>query len=151
MILHKKFMRKALHLARIAYDMGEVPVGAVVVRGGRIVGAGYNMCERLRMPIAHAEIIAAIRATRRVGMYLDDCVLYVTLEPCIMCMTVLRTLRISQIVFGCRADARLAGLCEVVDVCQCGGGEVEAYKTNVLKKFFELRRVRKDMERWLSG
>ena len=80
------FMRQALAEARRAFDLGEVPIGAVVVWGDRIVGRGHNLVETLNDPTAHAEMQAITAATASVGgKYLSECRLYVTVEPCVMC------------------------------------------------------------------
>ena len=104
------FMREALSLARIAADMGEIPVGAVVVRDGEIVGRGYNLRETELRATAHAEVLAIEQACEAVGSWrLSGCTLYVTLEPCPMCAGAIVNSRIDRVVFGCR-DA-LAGAC----------------------------------------
>lgn len=85
----------------MAFNEGEVPVGAVIVCKGRIVGKGHNMTERLNDPTAHAEMIAITAATEAMGgKYLDDCTLYVTVEPCPMCSGALCWSHIGRIVYG---------------------------------------------------
>ena len=82
----EKFMREALREARLAADAGEIPIGAVVVWKGRIIGRGHNQTERLHDTTAHAEMLAITSATETMGgKYLTDCTLYVTVEPCPMC------------------------------------------------------------------
>lgn len=104
-------MRQALALAREAMDLGEVPVGAVVVRDGRIVSQGFNLRETLSDPTAHAERIALTLAGRALGSWrLDGCTLYVTLEPCPMCAGAIVQSRIDRIVYGAR-DPK-AGACD---------------------------------------
>ena len=94
-------MREALTEARAALDEGEVPIGAVIVCRGRIIARGHNMTERLHDPTAHAEMIALTAATEAVGgKYLDDCTLYVTVEPCPMCAAALNWAQIGRIVYG---------------------------------------------------
>ena len=106
----QRFMRAALDEALAARDEGEVPVGAVVVRGGRIIGRGHNQRERLQDPTAHAEMIALTAAASAAGTWhLDDCALYVTLEPCAMCAGALVLARITRLIFGA-ADPK-AGAC----------------------------------------
>ena len=103
-------MRSALDEALAARDEGEVPVGAVVARGGRIIGRGHNQREKLQDPTAHAEMIALTAAATAVGSWrLDDCTLYVTLEPCAMCAGAIVLARIARLVFG-PADPK-AGAC----------------------------------------
>ena len=97
----EKFMRDALAQAQAALEDGEVPVGAVIVSGGRIIAKGHNMTDRLHDPTAHAEMIAITAATEAAGSrYLNDCTLYVTLEPCPMCAAALNWAQIARIVYG---------------------------------------------------
>ena len=94
-------MRKALELAREAASAGEVPVGAVVVKEGEIIGRGYNRPISARDPTAHAEVIALRDAAQRLGNYrLSGCDLYVTLEPCAMCAGAIMHARIARLVYG---------------------------------------------------
>lgn len=95
------YMQEALAEAKAALREGEIPIGAVVVCKGRIIGRGHNMTERLGDPTAHAEMIAITAATEAVGgKYLTDCTLYVTVEPCPMCAGALNWAQISRIVYG---------------------------------------------------
>ena len=104
------FMREALAFARIAYAEQEVPIGAVVVRGGRMIGRGRNRRERLSDPTHHAEIEAIREAAHDSGSWrLEDATLYATVEPCAMCAGAAVNARIARIVFGC-ADPK-AGYC----------------------------------------
>ena len=97
----KKWMQLALREAEAAWDEDEVPVGAVVVHAGEIVGRGRNMVERLQDPTAHAEMIALTAACETLGAkILRGCTLYVTLEPCPMCAGALVWARIDRLVFG---------------------------------------------------
>ena len=97
----EKYMREALTEAQAAGAEDEIPIGAVVVSKGRIIGRGHNMVERLNDPTAHAEMIAITAATEAVGgKYLTDCTLYVTVEPCPMCAAALAWSQISRIVYG---------------------------------------------------
>jgi tRNA(adenine34) deaminase len=97
------FMSEALRLARMAGEQGEVPVGAVIVRGGAIIGRGGNSPIGRVDPTAHAEILALREAAAAAGNYrLEDAVLYVTLEPCAMCAGALVAARIRRLVFGAR-------------------------------------------------
>jgi tRNA(adenine34) deaminase len=106
----EKFMREALDLARQAEAAGEVPVGAVVVMEGKIVGRGFNQPIGLRDPTAHAEILALREASLHAENYrLEDAALFVTLEPCIMCAGALVHARIGRLVFGGR-DLRFGGV-----------------------------------------
>ncbi|WP_236640166.1 tRNA adenosine(34) deaminase TadA [Tepidimonas charontis] len=97
----RRFMAEALALARQAAQAGEVPVGAVVVREGRVVGRGHNQPVACHDPTAHAEIVALREAAHTLGNYrLDGCTLYVTLEPCAMCAQAALHARVAQVVFG---------------------------------------------------
>jgi len=106
----EKHMRAALELAREAGSAGEVPVGAVVVAGGAVVGRGRNMPVASGDPTAHAEILALREAALALGNYrLDNATLYVTLEPCVMCAGALVAARVQRLVFGGR-DLRFGGV-----------------------------------------
>lgn len=97
----EKYMREALAEAREALAEEEIPIGAVVVCRGRIIGKGHNMVERLHDATAHAEMIAITAATEALGgKYLQDCTLYVTVEPCPMCAAALNWSQVSRIVYG---------------------------------------------------
>lgn len=95
------FMRAAIEQARNALNIGEVPIGAVVVCRDRIIARGYNMVERLTDPTAHAEMQAITSATTKLGgKYLPECTIYVTVEPCVMCAGALAWSQIGRIVYG---------------------------------------------------
>ena len=104
-------MRKALSLAREAFQCGEVPVGALLVRQGKIVSQAYNLKESLNDPTAHAERIALTLAGHALGSWrLEGCTLYVTLEPCVMCAGAIVQSRVERVVYG--ASDTKAGGCE---------------------------------------
>lgn len=96
------YLEKALELAKKAGAIGEVPVGAVIVdSSGQVVGEGYNLRERDQNPVAHAEIIAIQNAAKKLGTWrLNDCELFVTLEPCPMCLAASQQSRLSRITYG---------------------------------------------------
>ena len=97
----ERFMREALREAQAAGAEDEVPIGAVVVCRGRVIARGHNMPERLHDPTAHAEMIALTAATEAVGgKYLDECTLYVTVEPCPMCAAALCWAQLGRLVWG---------------------------------------------------
>ena len=145
----RRWMRLALMEAQRAAEAGEVPVGAVVVKGGQIVGRGHNQVERLADPTAHAEMLAVSAACQTLGTkYLDGCTLYVTLEPCPMCAGALVWARLDRLVFGALdekagaastlydipGDRRLNHQIETVS-----GVEAEA-SADLLRAFFRARR-----------
>lgn len=97
----ERFMREALLEARAAEAEDEIPIGAVVTFGGRVIAKGHNMTERLHDPTAHAEMIAITAAAEAVGgKYLNDCTLYVTVEPCPMCAAASAWAQVGRIVYG---------------------------------------------------
>ncbi len=144
------FMRRALELARAAGAEGEVPVGAVVVCGGRIVGEGANRPIAGHDPTAHAEIIALRAAGSALGSYrLNDAVLYVTLEPCAMCAAAMVHARVRRVVFGA-FDPKAGAAGSLIDLCRLQGlnhrvdafGGVLADECGaLLSGFFEARRA----------
>jgi tRNA(adenine34) deaminase len=104
------FMKQALQEAQKAFDLGEIPVGAVVVARERIIARAHNLTEQLTDVTAHAEIQAITAASEYLGAkYLKDCTLYVTLEPCTMCAGALYWSQISKVVFAARDEKRGAG------------------------------------------
>lgn len=110
------FMLAALEQARAAQAVGEVPVGAVVVKDGEIIGAGFNAPISRHDPAAHAEILALREAAKRLGNYrLPGCELYVTLEPCAMCVGAILHARIARLVYGA-ADPKTGACGSVVDL-----------------------------------
>ena len=146
----KSFMAAALELARQAAAAGEVPVGAVVVCDGRIVGRGYNQPIGAHDPSAHAEIMALRAAACALGNYrLPGCDLYVTLEPCLMCAGAMMHARLRRVVFGAR-DVKTGVAGSVVDVfaearlnhhAQVEGGVLSAQCGALLSEFFAQRRA----------
>jgi tRNA(adenine34) deaminase len=144
-----KFMALALDQARRAAAMGEVPVGAIVVRDGVVTGAGHNQPIAANDPTAHAEIVALRAAATATNSYrLTDTVLYVTLEPCVMCVGAMLHARISRLVYGAR-DEKAGALGSVYDIGRDGrlnhrievvGGAMEAECGAILREFFQGRR-----------
>jgi len=109
-------MRSALELAGQAQEAGEVPVGAVVVKDGTIIGRGYNRPISAADPTAHAEVMALRDAARHLGNYrLSDCTLYVTLEPCVMCVGAIFHARITRLVYGA-TDPKTGACGSVIDL-----------------------------------
>ena len=142
-------MERALALAGVAAAVGEVPVGAIVVRNGVALGMGHNRPIALRRPGAHAEILALEDAARRARNYrLPGATLYVTLEPCAMCAGAIVAARIERVVFGA-ADPRAGACGSVMDVFSheelnhhpaCSGGVLAEASASMLRAFFRARR-----------
>ncbi|HYA19753.1 MAG TPA: tRNA adenosine(34) deaminase TadA [Burkholderiales bacterium] len=147
--LDETIMREALQLAERAWLLDEVPVGAVVVSNGEIIGRGYNSPISENDPTAHAEIQALRDAAKKIGNYrLNDCSLYVTLEPCPMCAGAIMHARIARLVYG--ATDPKAGACgSVVDLLKetrlnhhtkVAGGILTSACAAILQRFFAQRR-----------
>lgn len=101
MNIHEKYMREALKQAKKAYALGEVPIGCVIVHEGKIIGRGYNRRNTDKNTLSHAEITAINKASKVIGDWrLEDCTLYVTLEPCQMCAGAIVQARITEVVMG---------------------------------------------------
>jgi tRNA(adenine34) deaminase len=143
------FMRLALTLAQRARDAGEVPVGAILVGGGEILGEGWNQPIARHDPTAHAEIIALRAAAQALSNYrLSGTTLYATLEPCVMCMGALITARVARVVFGawdlkagaCGSVLDLPRETRLVQGIDVFGGVCSDESAALLKQFFESRR-----------
>ena len=103
----EEYMKQALAEARVAYEAGEVPVGAVVAAGGRIIARAHNQTEMLTDVTAHAEMLAVTAASSYLGgKYLTDCTLYVTVEPCVMCAGALGWAQMGRVVYGAEDEKR---------------------------------------------
>ena len=143
------WMRMALELTRKAEAAGEVPVGAVIVKDGAIIGRGWNQPISTRDPSAHAEIIAMREAAQTLGNYrLPDTTLYVTLEPCAMCAGAMVHARVKRLVFGA-GDPRAGAAGSVFEIARAPalnhrlevtGGVLAQECGELLKRFFEQRR-----------
>jgi tRNA(adenine34) deaminase len=108
--IDERFMNEAIELAQRALESEDVPVGAIVVRGDKVIGRGFNQREKLQDPTAHAEMLAVTAAAEYIGHWrLEGCTLYVTLEPCAMCAGALVLARVERLVFG--AYDEKAGAC----------------------------------------
>ena len=143
--MDEQFMRLAIEEARIADRLGEVPVGAVVVKDGEVIARGHNLRERSQDPSAHAELIAIRKAAARLGSYrLIDCTVYVTLEPCPMCAGALVNARVGRVVWGC--DDPKAGATRTLFTIgddprlnhrfQMRGGVLDQATADLLREFF---------------
>jgi tRNA(adenine34) deaminase len=146
------FMGDALRQAAKAHEAGEVPVGAVIVREGRIIARAFNQVELLKDATAHAEMLALTQAEEIVGDWrLTDCVLYATKEPCPMCAGAMVHTRVSRVVFGA-SDAKSGAAGSAMNLLQCPalnhrceitGGVREAECRALLQNFFARRRLLK--------
>ena len=147
---HERWMRAALQLARQAYDEGEVPIGAVIVHDGHIIGEGYNQRESLKDPTAHAEMIAITQAAQSLESWrLLDCTIYVTLEPCPMCAGAIVLARIPTVIYG-TTDPK-AGAChslfQITDDLRLNhratvlGGVLQPECKSLLQEFFAEQRA----------
>ncbi|MFV0540575.1 MAG: nucleoside deaminase [Aestuariibaculum sp.] len=133
------FMKKALQEAEIAFDKGEIPVGAVVAIDNRIIARGHNLTETLNDVTAHAEMQAITAAANFLGgKYLNNCTLYVTLEPCQMCAGALYWSQISKIVYGARDEERgcINLKTKLHPKTIITGGILEDETSSLLKRFF---------------
>lgn len=148
-MLHNHYMRQALGEAKQALLEEEVPIGAIIVRGEQVIASAHNQREQLKDPTAHAEMIAITQAATAVGGWrLEECTLYVTLEPCIMCSGAILQARIPLVVFGATdpkagavdslfhllSDPRLNHRCQVIP------GVMAAECGEILTKFFQAQR-----------
>ena len=141
----ERWMEYAIKEAEQAYKRKEVPIGAVVVLDGRIIGRGYNQIESLHDPTAHAEMIAITAGATNLGNWrLEKCALYVTLEPCVMCAGALVLARVARVVFG-TADPKAGGCGTMYNIVQdarlnhqaeLSHGVLEDKCTALLKEFF---------------
>ena len=143
-----KFMSRALELASLAAEQGDVPVGAVIVKDGEIISEGYNLREVEKRATAHAEMVAIERACERLGgWHLCGCTLYVTLEPCPMCAGALINSRVERVVFGLR-DAKAGCLGSVLNMnrypfnhaFEITEGVMAEESAKLLSEFFAKRR-----------
>src|SRR5437899_9689568 len=144
------FMHEALRLANKAAADDEVPIGAVIVRAGKIIARAYNQVELLKDATAHAEMLALTQAEAAVGDWrLTDCDLYVTKEPCPMCAGALVHVRIRRTIFGC-ADLRAGAVGTIINLlqlpslnhqCEITSGVLERECAAILQDFFRKRRT----------
>ena len=143
--MNKKYMQHALDLAKKAAANGEIPVGAVIVKDNEIIGIGMNTREKDQNALGHAEINAINEACKKLGSWrLDDCEIYVTMEPCPMCAGAILNARIPTVVFGCY-DLKMGSFDSVVNLAslkydfkpEIYGGIMEEESTALVKEFFK--------------
>ena len=152
----EKYMKRAIAQAKKAYELGEVPIGCVIVHDGKVIGRGYNRRNTDKNTLCHAEITAIRKASRVIGDWrLEGCTMYVTLEPCQMCAGACVQARIDRVVIGCMSPkSGCAG--SVINLLQMDdfNHKVEITKdvladecSSILTKFFEELRVRNKLEK----
>ena len=150
MLKKEKFMKEAITQAKKAYDKEEIPVGAVIVKDGKIIARGYNKKEEKKDTTQHAEIIAIQKASRKIGAWrLQDCEMYVTLEPCAMCTGALIQARLKRVYIG-TMDPKTGACGSVLNL-------LEDYKfnhkveveTNIMQK--ECEKILKDFFKYLRS
>ncbi len=146
---HQRWMGQAILQAQKAFEINEVPIGAIIVKDHQIVGRGYNQRERLKDPTAHAEILAITAAANTLEDWrLNDCVLYVTKEPCPMCAGAIVNARFKMVVFGCYDEEK--GCCgSLYQLCgdprlgqkiAVKGGILENESLELIQNFFRKKR-----------
>ena len=154
--VEEKYMKEALKQAKKAYALGEVPIGCVIVHEGKIIGRGYNRRNTDKNTLAHAEITAINKASKVIGDWrLEECTLYVTLEPCQMCAGAIVQARIPEVVMGCmNPKAGCAGsILNILEMPQFNHqvkvtrGTLEEECSQMLKTFFEELRIRNKQEK----
>lgn len=159
--VHEKYMREAMRQACRAYALGEVPIGCVIVHEGRVIGRGYNRRNTDKSTLAHAEITAIRRASKWIGDWrLEECTLYVTLEPCQMCAGAIVQARIPEVVMGCMnpkagCGGSILNLLEMPEFnhqVRVTRGVLADESSELLKRFFtELRKRNREEKSLLQG
>jgi len=154
--IHEKYMKAAIRQAKKAYDLGEVPIGCVIVHEGKIIGRGYNRRNTDKNTLAHAEITAINKASKKIGDWrLEECTLYVTLEPCQMCAGAIVQARITEVVMGCMNPKAGCGgsILNILEMPEFNHqvkvvrGILEAPCSRMLKDFFTELRERNKQEK----
>ena len=137
----ERYMKEAFRQAQIAYERGEVPVGAVVVANNRIIARAHNQVEMLNDPTAHAEILAITAAAEFLGSkYLEDCTMYVTLEPCVMCAGALNWAKIETLFYAASDTKRGFSLIDINILhpkTEINTGILASESQNLLEDFFK--------------
>lgn len=154
--VQEKYMKEAIRQAKKAFALGEVPIGCVIVHEGKIIGRGYNRRNTDKNTLAHAEITAINKASKKIGDWrLENCTLYVTLEPCQMCAGAIVQARIPEVVMGCmNPKAGCAGsVLNILDMPEFNHqvavtrGILEQECSDLLKLFFTELRIRNKAEK----
>lgn len=154
--IQEKYMREALKQAKKAYALGEVPIGCVIVHEGRIIGRGYNRRNTDKSTLSHAEIAAIKKASKIIGDWrLEECTLYVTLEPCQMCAGAIVQARIPEVVMACMNPKAGCGgsVLNILEMPQFNHqvnvvrGVMEEECSGMLKQFFKELRERNKLEK----
>ena len=145
----EKFMQMAIEQAKIAEDNGDVPIGAIIIHNNQIIAKAYNQREQLQDPTAHAEIVALTQAAAALESWrLNDCTIYVTLEPCTMCAGALVLARIARLVYGCD-DAKTGAVKSLYNIVsdsrlnhqvEITSGVLKEQCSSQLQQFFSRRR-----------
>lgn len=153
--LNEFFMKEALRQAKKAFEADEVPIGAVIVHNNQIIARAHNQVETLKDPTAHAEMIAITQATNHLSSkWLQDCTLYVTIEPCSMCAGALVLARIGHVCYGA-AEPKTGACGSVIDIVRhkqlnhnldVQGGILELDCGGMVKEFFQKKRKKKSVE-----
>ena len=152
------FMKQALKEANKAYSKGEVPVGAVIVKEGKIISRGHNLKESKKDTVKHAEIIAIEKASKKLDSWrLEDCDIYITMEPCPMCMGAIINSRIRKIYYGV-SDLKAGACGSVIDLTKYKFNHIPEYEKNILadeskeilQAFFKELRARNKKDRGVS-
>ena len=142
------FMQQALKCAQTAQEKDEVPIGAIIVKDNKIIAKGYNKCITLKDATAHAEIVAIKKACKKLSNYrLNDCSIYVTIEPCSMCMGALINARIKNLYFGAK-DIKAGACGSILDISKIKlnhkinifSGLLEQDCAKIIKEFFKNKR-----------
>lgn len=122
-------MNEAFKQAKKAYKIDEVPVGCIIVKNGKIVSRGYNKREKTQNPLAHAELISINKACKKLNNWrLEGCEMYVTLEPCPMCLGAIKQARIDKVYYGAKTENTIENDCEYLETKEC---------SEILTQFFK--------------
>ena len=153
--MQEKFITSAIKQAKLAYKKDEVPVGAVIVKDGKIIARAYNQMEKTQLATAHAEILAINKACKKLKSWrLDDCEMYVTVEPCAMCAGAIANARIKAVYFGAYEKKSGCAVSKYPVLTDSGlnhstdfiGGIKEEICANIIKNYFKGKRVKKSLD-----